>query len=126
VEEIVLRELVRLNAHLPKRRVSLTEALEKPEVELADGGTHRFRRSELELLKSLVPEGDWNSLKIPILIEMDPKLGRGAGRIRGKLECRVVSKLLGKQEGEELVLYLPELAELRGKLQTTTEYLFTA
>ena len=124
MEEIILRELTRLNVHLPKKRVSLRQALENPEVELADGGIHKFRSSELELLKSLLSEEDWELLKLPILIEMNPKFGKGAGRIKGVPECRVVAKLLGKQESEELILYLPEIAELRAKLPTVTEYFF--
>jgi uncharacterized protein (UPF0216 family) len=126
MEEVIFRELVRLNAHLPRRRISLREALKNPEIELSDGGTHRFRDSELELLKSILPEKDWDYLKLPILIEMNPKFGKGAGRIKGTLECRVVAKLLGKQEAEEIILYLPEIAELRGKLPTVTEYFFAA
>jgi uncharacterized protein (UPF0216 family) len=126
MEEVIFRELTKLNAHLPKKRISLKEALENPEIELADGGVHRFKSSELELLKTLLPEKDWESLKLPILIEMNPKFGKGAGKIRGLLECKVIAKLLGKRESEEMILYLPEIAELRAKLSTVTEYFFTA
>lgn len=126
VEALFLRELLRLNSHLPKRRVTLREALQNPEVELVDGGKHKFRRSELEFLKSLVPEEEWDSLRLPVLIELDPKLGRGAARIRGAAECRAVARILGKEEEPELILYLPEISELRGKLPTLTDYFLTA
>ncbi len=125
-DQVILREINRLNAHLPKRRVTLAEALEKPEVELANGGKHRFRRSELELLKSLLPPGEWGKLKLPIMIELDPRLGRGTARVRGSYECKVIAKLLGKEPAEELLLYRPELAQLRDRLSTVTEYCFVA
>jgi len=46
-------------------------------------------------------------------------------RIRGGAEGRAVAALLGKKvEGEELVIYRPELREVRRRLPTTTYYLF--
>jgi uncharacterized protein (UPF0216 family) len=46
-------------------------------------------------------------------------------RIRGGAEARAVAALLGKKvEGEELVIYRPELREVRRRLPTTTYYLF--
>jgi uncharacterized protein (UPF0216 family) len=119
-------ELAKLNAHLPQRRISLREALssQKPQVQTREGGVHSFKREELELLSKLLPQDDWEKLRLPILIALDPKLGRGAARISGEVEARVAGRLLGKEAAGELVLHRPEVALLRKKLPTTTQYLF--
>jgi hypothetical protein len=120
-------ELSRLNIHLPERRISLKEAMEseRPQVATRDGGVHAFKREELDFLAKTVPEADWGRLQLPILIALDPKLGRGAARITGEIETRTISQILGKKgKGEELLIYRPEVAIVRRKLSTTTQYLF--
>jgi len=127
VEEVLKAELARLNSPFPKQRISLEEALssERPGVPLTNGAFQPFRREELELLASLVPEGKRGELRLPILLALDPGLGRGAVRVRGEAESRAVGSLLGKRvEGGELVIYRPELREVRRRLPTTTYYLF--
>jgi uncharacterized protein (UPF0216 family) len=61
-----------------------------------------------------------------MLIEMSPDFGSGAARIQGEAEGEVVSKILGKTrpQGKQLIIYLPEVRELRRKLPTTTQYAF--
>lgn len=126
MEEVLKAELARLNSPFPKERISLRQALssERPGVPLTNGDFQVFRREELELLAGLVPEGERELLKLPILLVLDPSLGRGAVRIGGRAEARTIGKLLGKEAGEELVIYRPELLEVRRKLPTTTHYLF--
>jgi uncharacterized protein (UPF0216 family) len=127
LEEFLKAELARLNSPFPRERISLGEALssERPGVPLTNGGFHPFRREEVSLLASLVPEGERERLRLPILLALDPGLGRGAVRIRGGAEARAVGSLLGKKvEGEELVIHRPELLEVRRRLPTTTYYLF--
>ena len=126
-ERLIKMELARLNLHLPERRVSLKEALssEKPGVKTRNGSVHAFKRGELEFLAKLLPESDWTELRLPILIALDPKLGRGVAKISGRAETQVVGEILGKKGPEgELLLYRPEIAILRGKLPTTTQYMF--
>jgi uncharacterized protein (UPF0216 family) len=126
-ERWIERELARLNAHLPARRITLAEALrsERPHVVGRDGSIHEFDRGELELLANMLPEGEWNGLFLPILISFDPKLGRGTAKITGEMEVKVVGRLLGKKcAGEELLVYLPEITVLRKKLPTLTQYFF--
>jgi hypothetical protein len=125
-DKFLKHELVRLNLHLPRKKISLKEALlsQKPHVQTRGGGIHVFKRKELELLSSLLPEEDWEKLQLPILIAVESRLGRGAARILGGTEARVVGKLLEKAPSEELIIYRPEIATLRGKLPTTTQYLF--
>jgi uncharacterized protein (UPF0216 family) len=53
-------------------------------------------------------------------------MGSGAAVIRGKPEVRAISALLGRPaEGSELVIYRPEVAVIRSRLPTTTQYAFT-
>jgi len=126
-DRVLKFELSRLNVHLPERRISLREALEskRPQVAARDGSIHTFMREELDLLARAVPEADRGRLQLPILIALDPKLGRGAARITGEAEVKAISQILGKKgKGEELLIYRPEVAIIRRKLPTTTQYLF--
>jgi hypothetical protein len=127
VDRVLKFELNKLNVHLPKRRISLKEALEstKPQVVTREGDVHRFKREELGFLAGVVPEVDWGRLQLPILIALDPKFGRGAARITGEAEVMAISQILGKKStGEELLIYRPDVAIIRRKLPTTTQYLF--
>jgi uncharacterized protein (UPF0216 family) len=127
VDRILKFELNKLNVHLPKRRISLKEALEstRPQVATRDGSVHRFKREELDFLAGVVPEVDWGRLQLPILIALDPKFGRGAARITGAAEVMAISQILGKKStGEELLIYRPDVAIIRRKLPTTTQYIF--
>jgi uncharacterized protein (UPF0216 family) len=127
VDRILKFELNKLNVHLPKRRISLKEALEstRPKVATRDGSVHRFKREELDFLAGVVPEVDWGRLQLPILIALDPKFGRGAARITGAAEVMAISQILGKKStGEELLIYRPDVAIIRRKLPTTTQYIF--
>jgi hypothetical protein len=125
-DKFLEHELARLNIHLPRKKISLKEALSspKPHVQTRNGGIHVFKREELDLLSRLLPEEDWEKLQLPILIAFESRLGRGTARILGETEARVVGKLLGKAPSEELIIYRPEVATLRGKLPTATQYLF--
>jgi uncharacterized protein (UPF0216 family) len=125
-DRLIKAELARLNANLPEKRISLKEAISstEPKVRTRDGGVHSFKREELELLAKLLPEADWEKLQLPIFIELEPKLGRGAARVSGEAEARVAGRLLGKEAAGELLIYRPEVALLRKKLPTTTQYLF--
>jgi len=125
-ERLIRLELAKLNIHLPERRVSLKEALSssKPCVVARDGSTHLFKREELGFLAKLLPEAEHGRLQLPILIAIDPKLGRGAARISGEAEAKVAAAILGKKAEGELLIYRPEVALLRRKLPTTTQYLF--
>lgn len=124
---IIKLALSRLNVHLPERRLSLREALSsaKPQVVARDGSIHTFKREELEFLAGLLPEADRDKLQLPILIALEPKLGRGTAKISGEVEVKVVSQVLEKEAAAgELLIYRPEVAVLRRKLPTTTQYLF--
>lgn len=127
-EDFVKIELSRLNMHLPKSRISLTEALrsEKPFVVTRSGKVHSFNRKELEELARLVDEKEAERLMLPILIEINPSLGRGTARISGTLESKVVGSILRREPANELLIYRPEIAELRRRFPTTTCYIFVS
>ncbi len=127
-EEILQREIFRINVHLPRKRVPLSELLETedPKIALRDGSEHHFRREELRYLASLVGE-DVHNLKLPIILEIST-LNRGYFRVRGKVEVRVIDEILGEydplnERGEALYpRYL--LPRIRRLLPTTTTYAF--
>jgi uncharacterized protein (UPF0216 family) len=92
---------------------------------MRDGSIHRFDHEKLELLAGMISEESREELKLPILIHLNPKLGAGAARVVGRREVEVVCKLLEKEgKGEELVIYRPEVAAVRRRLPTTTQYCF--
>ncbi len=126
VERIIKLELGMLNAHIPEKRMTLKEALssDKPAVLTKGGGVHAFKREELQLLSRMLPEGDWEGLQLPIFIYFEPSLGRGAAKIMGKVESAVAAQILGKKAEDEMIVYRPEVAAIRRKLPTATQYLF--
>jgi len=131
LEKLLAEELKLANKHLPKHRKSLAELLteEDPHVLCLDGTFHYFRRSELRTLARLLPKNQWNELKLPIIIEVGETLSRDvAGVIRDSIAAKIIAKLLNipYKEREILILYRPQLAELRAKLETTTQYAFIA
>lgn len=122
------KQIQSLNRHLPKRRASLAQLLEreKPRIDTKDGKTHRFKKKELRYLSELVPEDLHGKLRLPLIIRISPQFGRGAAKISGKPECLVVKKILERdaEEEGELLIYRPEIRAVRKKLPTTTQYAF--
>jgi hypothetical protein len=129
VSKILSKQLQLLNRHLPRSKRSLAALLEEasPCITLRDGSEHYFKKTELERISRILPREEWSRLALPILIELGSSLyGHGTARISGKLECRVVARVLDRNfEGEELFIYRPELRRLRKELPTTTQYMFT-
>lgn len=126
VERALKEELVIVNKHLPYKRISLCELLEMqfPHYVSRDGSLNLIDRRELEMLKSIMDKGDECSLYLPIIIEYKPSLGEGVYTIRDRVASMVVSKMLGLEWREQLVIYRPQLLELRSKLKTTTTIIF--
>jgi hypothetical protein len=85
-------------------------------------------KPELELISQSLPRFMWSRLRLPLLIEMSPDFGSGAARVQGEVEVEAVSKILGKDrpQGKQIIIYTPEVRELRRKLPTTTQYAFVA
>ncbi|MEM2192442.1 MAG: DUF61 family protein [Candidatus Hadarchaeales archaeon] len=126
MEKLLEYEMRQLNAHLPARKLSLEDALsmKKPGVPTKDGSFHSFERGELEFIAGLLSEEERKILQLPILLMIDPKLGRGATKVSGACERKIIEKILGRKIDEKTVLYRPEVAAIRKKLPTTTQYFF--
>lgn len=128
-EDLLNREIMRVNIHLPRQRISLEEALKSEEgyVVLRDGSRHYFRSSELKYLSDILEEEEWERLKLPIILEIST-VDRGYFRVRGRVEVKVIDILLGqfdpleeKSEGRYPRYLLPKI---RRALPTTTTYAF--
>jgi uncharacterized protein len=124
-DRLVKKQILSLNRHLPRKRKFLDELLieEKPHVLGADGIRHRFKKDELKLLKEILSKSELHLLKLPIYIEMDSNAS--GSKISGKLENKVICKVLGIQEcNNESYLYRQDIKTLRKALPTTTQYIF--
>jgi len=128
-EDLLRREISRVNMHLPSRRLTLSELLEmgEPRVFLRDGSEHYFKRSELEYLRSLLDETEIETLRLPIILEIST-LYRGYFRVRGRIAVKVMDIILGEydvlEERSEALYPRYMLPKIRKKLPTTTTYAF--
>ncbi len=128
-EDLLRREISRVNMHLPSRRLTLSELLEmgEPRVFLRDGSEHYFKRSELEYLRSLLDETEIETLRLPIILEIST-LYRGYFRVRGRIAVKVMDIILGEydvlEERSEALYPRYVLPKIRKKLPTTTTYAF--
>jgi uncharacterized protein (UPF0216 family) len=129
-KKMLIKTIQTMNQHLPGKRLPLTELLsmEKPGIKGKDNTFFIMDKAELDLISQSLPRFLWGRLRLPLLIEMSPDFGSSAARILGEVEVEVVSKILGKTrpDGKSMILYLPEVRELRRKLPTTTQYAFIA
>lgn len=124
-ENLLKKQVLSLNRHLPRRRKNLKELLEedKPHVLGTDGTRHRFKRNELKKIASMIRKESWGRLKLPLYIEIDSEMS--GSRIAGKLECELICHILGRDDcGEEIYIYRPDIKRVRQELPTTTQYIF--
>jgi len=129
LQEYLRDELRVINAHLPRNQKSLADLLreEYPHVVYNNGSTHLFKRKELEYLASLIDADKQEALLLPVLIELGQNQGEAGVICVGGIVEEVISKVLdmpikGKQK--RITIYRPQLALLRRKLKTTTQYVF--
>ncbi len=130
-DDVLKMEIARVNLHLPTVRPTLSQLLaeEKPRVHLRDGSESHFKRSELEYVESLLDDKEVKLLRLPIILEIST-VYRGYFRVRGRIEVKVVEKILEtydeleeKTEGLYPRYLLPRV---RRVLPTTTTYAFIA
>src|SRR3990172_9257263 len=133
-KKISMKFLQTLNRHLPVKRKTLKELLgdDRHEVRNLDGTTHYFDKKELEKLASLIPEWERDKLRLPIYLEMSSSMERGRIRISGRIECRIISRLLNEggqkrrtEEKDSMIFSYPPLTKIRKELSTPTQYMFT-
>ncbi len=127
-KNILVKTIQTMNQHLPIKRLNLAElmAMEKPGIKGKDNTFFIVEKVELDLISESLPRFLWSRLRLPMLIEMSPDYGNGAARVQGEPEVELVAKILGKERPHErqIIIYLPEVRELRRKLPTTTQYAF--
>ncbi len=124
-ERLLKKQIMVLNRHLPRRRKTLKELLgeERPHVLGNDGTRHRFKKKELDKISSFISPDKWRQLKLPLYIEISSEMN--GSRIKGKLECRVVCRILEKEDcGEEIYIYRADVKVVRRELPTTSQYIF--
>jgi uncharacterized protein (UPF0216 family) len=129
LQECVRGELRIVNAGLPKNQERLSNLLKQkyPHVLCYDGSSHFFKKTELEYLASIIETDEQEALALPMLIELGPNQPEAAIICEGTIEEKIVSKLLNMSvacEERRIRIYKPQLALLRGKLKTTTVYVF--
>lgn len=129
-KKLLIKTIQTLNQHLPAKRLYLSDLLkmEKPGIKGKDNTFFVIDRSELELISQSLPRFMWSKLRLPLLIEMAPDFGSNSARIQGEAEVEVACKVLkkGKPDNKYLVIYIPEIRELRRILPTATQYAFLA
>lgn len=129
IEELLKDFLRVVNKHLPYTRPTLKELreLKNPFIVLRDGSIHLIDPYEIELLYQYIDPDDENKLRIPIIIEVNPKYGEGAAVVREPIAAKVVSKFFKLSHLKEpLFIYRPQISELRRVFRTTTTVVFIA
>lgn len=129
-ESQIRRLLESMNRHVPSKRVSLAELLKAPEAEYQgkDGVRYHIKRKELEYLAGLVDTWDHGRLKLPIIIMTDTSYeAGGAWKVMGRLEVRVVSKIVEREPEfeDQMRLFHPHMVKLRTALPTATTTMFS-
>ncbi len=129
LQESLKSELKVVNAHLPSKQKSLSDLLseEYPHVVCGDGSTHLFSRKELKYLVGLIDEDEQKALLLPMLIEVSAGQGEMAVVCLGEVEAKVMSQVLDMTvtpRQRKIAIYKPQLAVIRKRLRTTTQYIF--
>jgi uncharacterized protein (UPF0216 family) len=125
-DNLLKKQVVSLNKHLPRRRKTLDELLreERPHVMGADGTRHRFKNDELEKIASIINKEDYKRLKLPIYIEIE-SMTSGAV-IKGPLETQIACRILEMKSNckNGIFIYRPQIRKLRSEFPSATQYIF--
>jgi uncharacterized protein (UPF0216 family) len=128
-ERVMQRLFSDMNQHVPVKRRTLRALLEDqdPSYQGRDGRMYRLDRKELQLLSSILDEEEVAHLKLPILIMTDTSYGEGYWKIMGRTEVKVISRLIGREpeKEDEMRVFYPHLKEIRDKLPTSTNTVFS-
>ena len=128
-ERAMQRLFTNMNQHVPVKRRSLRQLLEDPDpsYEGKDGRRYRLDRPELSFLSAFLVEDEPSRLKLPILTMTDTPVGDGYWKIVGKLEVTVISRIIGREpeKEDEMRVFYPYLKEIRDKLPTASNTVFS-
>ena len=131
VESYLATELRLVNSGLPSAQKSLSTLLAEPQPQIscADGTQQMMKRSELRYLSSLLDPADYDSLLLPMLIEMAGQHSEATVLCRTETELTLISAILEMHLQYErpgrLRIYKPQLALVRKKMPTTTQYVLS-
>ena len=130
LQDCLRGELRLVNTGLPQSQKRLSNLLNEkyPYVVCNDGSTHFFKKNELEYLASMIDTDEQEALPLPMLIELGANQAEAAVICTGKVEEKVLSKVLNMRvtcEESRIRIYKPQLALLRKKLKTTSVYIFS-
>lgn len=131
LQECLKGELRVVNAGLPQSQRPLSTLLHEkhPRVICTDSSIHLFKRKELEYLASLINIDEQEALLLPVLIELGANEAEAVIICQTGVEEKIISKILDmtitpKQGG--ITIYKPQLALIRKRLKTTTQYIFSS
>ena len=129
LQESLRGELKVVNAHLPVKQKTMSELMseEYPHVVCRDGSTHLFSRKELKYLAGLLNSEEQEALRLPILIEVSAGQGDMAVMSPGEVVAKVIMQVLDMPvtpKQEKIKIYKPQLALIRNRLKTVTQYIF--
>jgi uncharacterized protein len=128
-DERVMEGLIRnMNEHIPPKRRTLANMLSEddPSYEGKDGRRYMVSRDELRILASNADPWDLDRIKIPLLLMTDTSYGPGYWKIIGKAETTLVSRLIEREpeKVDEILIFYPQLNELRRRFPTTTNAMY--
>ncbi|MHC1709216.1 MAG: DUF61 family protein [Methanomassiliicoccales archaeon] len=128
-ERAMQRLFSNMNQHVPVKRRSLQQLLLEgdPSYVGKDGRTYKIDRKELDILAEMLDPDERSRLKLPILIMTDTSYGDGYWKVIGTLEVKVLSKLINRtpEKDDEMRVFYPYLKEIRDKLPTATNTVFS-
>ncbi|MDD1767654.1 MAG: DUF61 family protein [Methanomassiliicoccales archaeon] len=117
-----------MNKHVPSTRKTLRDLMSQNEPAYVgkDGNTYRVSKDELEIIASQIEDYERGGIKIPILIMTDTSYPGGAWKVMGRIETKVVSRIIGREPDtpEEIRLFHPHFVDLRKRLPSSTTVLY--
>jgi uncharacterized protein (UPF0216 family) len=128
-DERILEKLFKsMNEHVPVQRPNLADLLEmeEPVYSGKDGRMYHLDKVELKLISENIEKWDWARLKIPILLMTDTCEEQGCWKVMGKVEVRLISRLVHREpeREDEMRLFYPQLYEIRKMLPTSTNAMY--
>jgi uncharacterized protein len=129
LDEKVLEKLLHnMNEHIPAKRKSLATMLDEdqPFYEGKNGKRYKVSKDELRKIASCADPWDLNRIKIPILLMTDTSYGDGYWKVIGRAETRLISRLINREpeKPDEIIIFYPQLNDLRRLLPTATNAMY--
>ena len=129
IEGYLIDELKTVNAHVPRKRRSLSELLnmQNPYVLCSDGTEHHFRKKELKYVSELIEKDEYELLLLPIILEVRSEHGDIMIHSKHGIEAKVISSIIGMPllfSDNSLKVFRSQINAVRSVLKTTTQYVF--